>query len=311
MTRRRGFALLSALWFAVVIGGLGLHLATTSRLSRLSAANRLESAVARAAADAAVEHARAELNEFFRRVQSGGAANYQSLETALRAPRDTFAVASARYVVQLREPSAALHLNLATVDELRALMIALRIDAGRADRVAQAIADWRDTDDLAHPRGAERTTYLRANQRLEPRNAPFVRLSELRDVMGVDSSLFAILAPHVTLTGGGRINPNSAPEPVLLSVAGFSPQVVSEISRLRGSGIRIASAEQLLAALPTGWRNQLLDESAAWRGRLIFDARELEFVADAWLDGSPVRARSSGSFALINGQAIVTARRTE
>jgi type II secretory pathway component PulK len=201
--------------------------------------------------------------------------------------------------------------NRATENELRRLFAALRIDAGKADQLAQVIADWRDADDLAHLRGAERDAYLRAGLPALPRNAPLVRVDELRDLYGMTPALFDRIAPLLTVVGSGQINLNTAERPVLLTLPGFTDETVAAVLRLRGALVQIASLEQLAAALSPGARNLLLDASGELIPRVAFETREVEVTSEGWVRGSPARARTSGLFVRGGGAVFFIGKRVE
>ncbi|MEE7567475.1 general secretion pathway protein GspK, partial [Xanthomonas sp. Kuri4-3] len=87
-------------------------------------------------------------------------------------------------------------------------------------RVAAAIIDWRDGDDLSSPGGgAEDRDYAAAGLPYGAKDAPFESLGELRLVLGVDAALYARLLPNVTIFSG-RSRPESrfAPGPVLTAM---------------------------------------------------------------------------------------------
>jgi general secretion pathway protein K len=300
--RRRGFALLSALWLMVMLSAVGLHLALQARNGRLAVSNRIEAMRAQAAANAGVEHLRSRL---VARLTPGGSAGLPSglgwsrTEAILA---DTVRLDGVSYAVRIDDANSRLHLNRASAEELASLMIALRIDAGRADRVSQAIADWRDADDLRHPRGAETPEYERAGMRRLPRNGPF-------EILGVDEELFEQLRPYVTTAGSGFVNPNSAPHPVLMSLPGVTLEVAAAIVRLRIDGIALTSAEQFFAALPSGLRNGPLARAGELRARLRFDTQEIEFESEGWLDRTPARARVRGTFVRAGTALILSERR--
>jgi type II secretory pathway component PulK len=234
------------------------------------------------------------------------AAAWRAVDTMLT---DTLALGAVRYTLRLRDANARLHVHHASVRDIEALLIALRVDAGRADRVAQAIADWQDADDLRHPRGAEREDYLRAGARELPLNAWVSRLEQLRDVRDVDEELLGLLRDHLTLGGSGRINPNTASEAVLLSLPGFTPEVTATIMRLRSGHVLVSSSEQLLASMPSAARNRLADRSAEWMARIVFETREVEFESEAWTEGSPVRSVVQGTFVRAGTGVLSTDRR--
>lgn len=308
---RRGFALLSALWLMMMLSGLGLHIALSARSARLAAANRIESARTRAAADAGVQHAKARLVAQLQAMDDAGVAGqYGLLDVDYLIP-DTTDVGDVRYVVRLRDAGSRININLASVNTLRDLMIALQLDAGLSDRIAQAIVDWRDSDDLSHPRGAERDDYLRRHAPLLPTNSPFARSDDLRDVREMNEAAYTTLRPFITIAGSGLINPNSARRPVLLSVPGFSPAIVDEIERLRESGVAFTTADQLLTALPVGLRNRAADASAEWRPRLTFQTREIEFESEAWMERGPARSVVRGTFVRVGSSVMTVDRRAE
>jgi type II secretory pathway component PulK len=307
---RRGYALLSALWIMVMLSGLGLHVATRTRVDRRSAANRIEAVRARAGAAAGAEHARARLTAILVAAESQQAgarvAPWRMVDTMFA---DTLSLGTLHYVVRLRDANARLHLHHASTADVAALLVALRVDAGRADRAAQAIADWQDADELRHPRGAEREDYLRAGARELPPNAMIARLEQLQDVRDIDADLLELLLDHLTLRGSGRINANTASEAVLLSLPGFTPEVTATVMQLRAGNVLISSSEQLLASMPSGARNRLADRSAEWMPRVVFDTREVEFESEAWIEGSPVRSVVEGTFVRAGTGVLSTDRR--
>lgn len=319
MTRRvrtrNGFALIAAVWFMITLAGLGLEVAVLARTRRLAAANAVESAGARAAAEAGIEHARARLTHRLTGAPTNGGANEPASADAwwnvALALTDTVVLGNARYTVRVSDVGARLNLNLASEDQLRALFAALRIDAGVADQVAECVADWRDADDLPRLHGAERAEYLRAGLRAMPRNAPLVRVEELRDVFGVTPKVYAAVAPHLTVRGSGQINLNSAPRPVLLALPGFTEEVVGVVLNLRAGSVAIASLDQLEAALPQSLRNRIVDATAALLPLVAFETREAEVVSEGWIAGSPVRVHVSGLFVRGGGAVFLQQKRTE
>jgi general secretion pathway protein K len=309
---RRGFALLAGLWLMVMLSGLGLHVAIAARADRLAAASRLEGLLVRAGADAGVAHARTRLAARLRPTSVGDAPAAVAPHPWYDPPRiflDTVELGPVRYAVRLRDANALLNLNSATEAELLALMVALGVDAGQADRAAQAIVDWRDPDGLRHPRGAERDEYLRNGARALPPDAPFSNPEELRDVFEMTARLYELLRPHVTVAGSGRVNPNTADTPVLRALPGFTPEVVAALIRLRASGILFSSADQLLAALPAAVRSRLADRAGEWRPRLSYETREIEFESVAWMDGNPARGTVQGTFTRAGTGVFTSARR--
>jgi general secretion pathway protein K len=105
----------------------------------------------------------------------------------------------------------------AALARFRRLLSALGLDP----ELATVAADWLDADiEPAFPGGAEDDTYLQGDHPYRSANAPFVSVSELRLLKGVDGEVFATLAPHVcALPTTVPINVNTATAPVLMSLA--------------------------------------------------------------------------------------------
>ena len=119
--------------------------------------------------------------------------------------------------------------NEAQIKVLQRLLTGLELKP----ELAQAMADWVDPDgDPLFPDGAEDSDYLTLTPSYLAANRPFVSVSELRLIKGMDCEAYEQLAPLVcALPPGTPLNVNTAPIPVLaaLSEAGDT----GEIKRLR------------------------------------------------------------------------------
>lgn len=73
------------------------------------------------------------------------------------------------------------------------LLAALELEPALRD----AVTDWIDADSEVSPQGAEDLDYLRADPAYRAANRPFVHVSELRRVKGVDHKVYQLLAPEV------------------------------------------------------------------------------------------------------------------
>jgi len=107
--------------------------------------------------------------------------------------------------------------NKDAIQRFRRLLSALSLDT----ELATVAADWVDKDiDPAFPGGAEDDYYLQLDRPYRTANAPFVSVSELRLLKGVDKDVYSALAPHVcALPTQVPINVNTATAPVLMSLA--------------------------------------------------------------------------------------------
>lgn len=107
----------------------------------------------------------------------------------------------------------------------RRLLAALELNT----ELAMAVADWLDADiEPIFPGGAEDDTYTRGVRPYRSANAPFVSVSELRLLNGMNEivdpeekeTVYDKLVPHVcALPGRTPVNVNTATAPVLMSLA--------------------------------------------------------------------------------------------
>jgi len=288
---RRGFALLAALWLLVAFSILSLALSASGRARRLTAANLAEATVAQAAAAGGLDQLRARLAQRLDAALGSALDPWRGVDSVLP---DTLGFGDSRVLVRARDAGAALNLNRAGEDELRRFFVALRVDAGEADRLAQAIADWRDPDQWHRARGAERDAYLAAGAARLPRDGPFQSLAELRDVRGMTRSLFERVQPQLTLLGSGLVNVNVADRPVLLALPGMTEEAVAVVLRYRRLHRTLNLLTDLQRELSPASRRELAANLPALLGRTTTETREVEVTSEAWLPGSPVRARVTG-----------------
>lgn len=110
-----------------------------------------------------------------------------------------------------------------------------KVDAARASEIAASIIDWRDEDQDILTGGAESGYYQAKGLDFGCRDGKFQNLSELLLVRGMDENIFREVSPHLTVWSGGKININTAGEPVLDAL--FSG-VAKEASSLMAAKIR-------------------------------------------------------------------------
>jgi len=308
MTSSRGFALLAALWLLVALSVASLALGVATRTRRLAAANLSEQVRATAAARAGVEQLRGRLERRLDRSATALLDPWRGVDSMMV---DTLVVADARAIVRVHDVGTALHLNRASEDDLQRFFIALRVDAGDADRLAQAIADWRDPDDLHRARGAEQGAYLAAGAPALPRNGPFQTLPELLSVRGMTPALYERMRPHLTLLGSGQVNLNLADRPVLLALPGMTEEAVAVLLRYRRQRRTIGSIADLERDLSPGARRELNAALHALLARTTTETRELEIVSEGWLPGSPVRVSATGLLVRSRGAVFYVWSRVE
>lgn len=148
--------------------------------------------------------------------------------------------------VRILDESGRINPNLADLSLLEAFLRAMDVAPGEATRLAGAIVDWRDPDDLSPPGGgAEAADYAAAGRSYGPRNARLETLGELQRVLGMRPELFRRIRPMLTLhTRTARPDPNFAAAPVLTALGLDAALILAEREA------RQAAADDPLAATP-------------------------------------------------------------
>ena len=116
----------------------------------------------------------------------------------------------------------------------RLFQIVLGFDEIKAQELTASIIDWRDTDsELYIPEGSAEDSYYRDLQYpYEAKDKEFEVLEELLLVKGVTEGIFAQIRGYITIYGSGKININTASDPVLLAL-GLTEATVDKILSFR------------------------------------------------------------------------------
>jgi general secretion pathway protein K len=109
------------------------------------------------------------------------------------------------------------------------LLAALELEPALLD----AVSDWIDADSQVAPQGAEDLDYLRADPPYRAANRPFVHVSELRRIQGIDDKVYRRLAPEVSaLPADVGLNINTMSVFGMMSLAdGISQELARQLSR--------------------------------------------------------------------------------
>lgn len=234
----RGIVLIAVLWICAMVSILATGFAYATRNeARLNAAV-VDRARAAAAAEAGVQR----LLVLLRKPPAAGAgmAPLQHYDLHFDGVDVQVAVASEAGRIDLNAAPPALIEGLLR----RAAEAVNSLDGSRAQALAAAILDWRDADDRTRRNGAESNEY-RALGRAGPRDQPFISVSELRQVAGIDREVYAFIAPLVSVASqSSRIDPRAAARDTLLAVPGLeAPQVDAYLASRTGgdSGASVAA----------------------------------------------------------------------
>ena len=101
--------------------------------------------------------------------------------------------------IAIESETGKVDLNNASDALLTRLLEGVGAKGPNAASLANKIADFRDADGLRRLNGAEADDYRRAGLPGGPKDAPFVAVEELGQVLGVDAELAARLRPYVTV----------------------------------------------------------------------------------------------------------------
>jgi general secretion pathway protein K len=221
--------LIAVLWLTVLITVIASSFAFSMRGEALAARNTMSLAQARAAADGAVERVVFELARP-RAVADTWSADGQPHRW------DDGEIAIAATAV---DEAARIDLNSAAEPLLKGLLQNVGgLDPDAAQRVLEAILDWRDADDLRWPNGAEAADYRAAGSKFSPANAPFESVGELRRVLGVTPALMTAIADTLTVySRQAGINAATAGRDVLRALPGITPEQVDTYLAARADAL--------------------------------------------------------------------------
>jgi general secretion pathway protein K len=255
---RRGLALLAALWLVILITSVGASLAAAASAHRAVGLTVADRARDRAVLTGALAILQARLEAMTPSATDRRRLGPPDVDPWRNLPRMRDAlIVVGRDTVTLSfiDLGTVRNLNLASEAELTRLAAHVLGDLPRAQRVAQAVLDWRDADDLPRALGAETDAYREAGRVVQPANAPFTHVDELRHVLGVDAETLDALRPFLTTRGQvQRVNLNVAPEAVLRTLPSLSEPVLRQLLALRAAGRRVESVPGLFAAFGTAGR---------------------------------------------------------
>jgi general secretion pathway protein K len=149
--RQRGIALVVVMWLVVLLTVIGSSHARNMRIETSLAFNHAGTARARALAEAGINRAIMELfvNNTDTRWQFNGTAYQIRLD-------------SGSVNIAIRDASGLLDLNKADPAQLEAVLDAAGAEEADSQRLADAILDWRDKDQLRRLHGAEDNDYRHA-----------------------------------------------------------------------------------------------------------------------------------------------------
>lgn len=236
-----GVILFTALWALSLLSLMAMGLMMVSRTDRLLSRNALATVRAELAAEAGIAHGIAALV----------ARNPNDLWPIDGTPRN-LEIDGFQVKVAIQDELGKVDINQASEELLSNLFVALGMPRQKATTLADAIADWRDVDDMKRLNGAEANEYQKAGLHYRPRNSPFETVEELRLVLGVSPEILQSARRHLTVysqrtqvsaqTAGTLVR--AALTETQQSPRRSAPVTVSSLSNLAGQAFRISVVAQ-------------------------------------------------------------------
>lgn len=207
--KQRGAALVLALWLMAMLGTLVLGLALAGRTEALQSKVLADSAKGEETARAGVEYALAQMEDRDPRARwlSDGRMYLWNFDDA-------------RLEIRIVDEAGKVELNQADVALLSSLLRVAGAESNKAEQIASAIVDWRDSDGLSQASGGgEDAAYEAAGLPYGAKDAPFDTVAEVGRVLGMTPKLQAAIAPYLTVYSERAVpDPNVAPSLVLTAM---------------------------------------------------------------------------------------------
>ncbi len=174
------------------------------------------------------------------------------------------------------DEAGKINVNKATPDMLKNLFMAADPLLGKntAEEIADAVADWRDTDDNKTAHGAESQAYAALSKPYAPRNGPMQSVEELKLILGMTPELYEKIRPYVTVYTDGKINFNTAPKLTLMGL-GLSDALADRVIEFR------KGADQMPGTQDDEVFQEPAQISAAMSAKVAFSSEEFAQMANA------------------------------
>lgn len=230
LSRRKGVALMLALWLIVILTVLGARVVSSSRSATGVASNLRARMIGRYAAESGVALAVATVRDSLGwLVDPADRASYLNSLEPESARNPQVALSDERFSIVYIDVNSRLDVNNASQPQL-AKLFAYFVAPAEAMTAARLVRQWID-EGAAGRLGSGDNLTARADlayPRL-PGARPLRTLEELRRINGVPERLAIAAAPYLTVDGDGRINRASASDTVMSAAAG---SLVDEPTRI-------------------------------------------------------------------------------
>jgi general secretion pathway protein K len=227
--RQDGMALIVVLWLVVLLSVMAAGHSKNVHTDTTLAARQVQSAKARALAEAGINHVILEML---------AAASDRKLPVdgslfVVRIGEDDVTIA-------IRDASGFVDLNAANPELLDAMLKACSVSEIARRDLVDAILDWRDKDDLTRLHGVEDDDYIAAGVAWSSRDSAFETIDELKYLPGMSQPRFDCIAPFVTVhSGRGGLKMEYAPPALISALTGEEiPTIEPDAADSKASGPR-------------------------------------------------------------------------
>jgi general secretion pathway protein K len=206
--RDHGVVLVGVLWVIALLSIVAVSMSISMRNEIRLAGNLVAAAQARHAAEGGVQLALLTL------LTTSEERGWQTRDAVRE-----FAIGGAEVRVKMTNESGKIDLNAAPERLLDSLLMVVGVQPESRRQIVDAIADWRDADNLIRPAGAEDEQYAIAGKTYGAKDGPFESVDELQLVRGITPPLYRALKPALTVHSRlARVNPETASRLVLLAL---------------------------------------------------------------------------------------------
>ncbi len=255
---QKGVALIIVLWMITLLSLIASSFIYAMRTEVTIVGNSTARTKAAVAADAGVQRA---IYELFKPVNTADRWNGDAV------PHD-WTFGDSTVTVTMQDESGKIDINTASDLLLKGLLTTQGVAEEDAVALVDAIADWRDSDNLKRLHGAEEAEYTAAGLTYKPANAPFLALEELKLVLGMTPDLYQRLAPHITIYSRlPGVNAQIATRAVLLAIPNVTAEQVDtyiqqrDEARQNGLPIPLFVAGAAYSSVGSGFINRVRAEA--------------------------------------------------
>ena len=208
--RQDGMALIVVLWLVVLLSVMAAGHSKNVHTDTTLAARQVQSAKARALAEAGINHVILEM---------------LAADSDRKLPVDgslfTVRIGDDDITIAIRDATGFVDLNAAKPELLEAALEACGVGETARRDLVDTLLDWRDGDELRRMHGIEDDDYMAAGVAWTSRDGAFEAVDELKYLPGMSQSRYECLAPFVTVySGRGGLNMEYAPPALIMALTG-------------------------------------------------------------------------------------------